>query len=219
MKLFLSFLICLLGTSCATHRMYDSAAIRNREYQTTNIALSEGGLTPTQVRAIANVSGPGHIPIPVDVSVILLKNGYVQTEVEEMFAYDLVQELQESENIQRVTLLPDFLIPSAFSFDAIQELGIRAQTEFVLVFDIDAAEFFHWRSFLAGEHEIVSSISFIMVDSASGALLTTDRLRSSQMYKTRMFKAGEQEAAQKQIFAEQAALMASKFDSLFGGAN
>lgn len=153
----------------------------------------------------------------MDVAVLLVTNGYIDARLQDMFAYDLVQGLKKSGKIDRVTLLPDFLIPEEISFDTIQELGVRSLSEYVLVFDLDATRLFRWTKVLTGQYEVHSSISFIMVDSGTSAMLAADRLYSVQAYEERLFEVGELERAQRTLFSEQAKLLGEKLDALFGG--
>lgn len=134
-----------------------------------------------------------------------------------MFAYDLVQELKKSSKIGRVTLLPAFLIPEQVSFSTIQELGVRALSEYVLVFYWDASEFFRWTAIAVGKYEVDSTVSFIVVDSGTSAMLTADRLHSTEQYTENLFKIGEQERAQKGIFSQQAKLLGRRLDALLSG--
>ena len=172
-------------------------------------------MTAEQIKAITSTQPPK--TFPVDVSVIIIKSGYIETRHEDMFSYNIVQELKSSDKINRVTLVPGFLIPQTITFDTLQELGIRSLSEYVLVFYLDASEFFRWTTVASSKYEINSSISFILVDSGTSAILTADRLVSSEEYKENLFKIGEQDKARKQIFSEQAKLLAEKLDALFDG--
>lgn len=207
--------LALVVAGCASHRMYDAAQFRDRALQYKRLALHENGLTAEQIKVISSTEPPK--TFPVDVSVIFIKNGDIDTRLEDMFAYDLVQGLKKSDKIDRVTLVPGFLVPESISFNTIQELGVRSLSEYVLVFYLDASEFFRLTTVLSGEHEVNSSISFILVDSGTSAMLTADRLHSTEKYKESIFRVGEQEKAQKVIFAEQAQLLGKKLDALFSG--
>jgi len=209
------YIMAILMTGCASHRMYDTAQFRDREIQHKQVALHEGGLTAEQIKVISSTQPPD--TFPVDVSVIIIKNGYIDTRLEEIFSYGLVQELKSSEKISRITLVPNFLIPDNLSFNTIQELGVRSLSEYVLVFYLDASEIFRWTAILSSKYEVSSSISFILVDSATSAMLTADRLYSTEQYKENLFEIGEQEKAQKAIFSEQSQLLGKKLDSLFKG--
>lgn len=214
MTRFIPLVLLALIAGCAEHRMYDTAKFRTQKQDYTRIALHEDGLTQDQIEVISSTRPPQEFP--VDVSVILLKNGYIDTRLEEMFAYDLVQQLKDSDRIDRVTLVPDYLVPENVSFEAIQELGVRSLSDYVLVFYLDASEFFRWTAIATSKWEVNSSISFILVDSGTSAMLTADRLHSTQQYRTNLFKVGEQEKAQKTIFSEQAGLLGRKLGELFG---
>lgn len=209
----LAMVVCLAG--CTTHRAYNAAQFREGAIQYKRVALHKDGLTAEQIKVISSTQPPK--TFPVDVSLILIKNGYVDARLEDMFAYDLVQGLKKSDKINRVTLIPSFLVPENVSFSAIQELGVRSLSEYVLVFYLDASELFRWTAILSSKCEINSSIAFILVDSGTSAMLTADRLQSSAQYKGNLFEIGEQEKAQKAVFSEQAQLLGEKLDKLFKG--
>ena len=68
---------------------------------------------------------------------------------------------------------------------------------------------------LQTKYEINSSITFLMVDSYTSAMLTADKLYSTQEYKNNLSELEEQRKAQKIIFTEQSTLLAKKISQLF----
>jgi len=205
--------VMLLLVGCATHNPYGAAEFREAPVQYERVALHEKGLTAEQIATISATRPPAELP--VDVALLIITNHYVEPRIEEMFTYGLVQGLKSSEMFDRITLVPDFLIPEELGFAAIQELGVRSLSEYVLVFHLDASEVFRWTELFSSKYELSSAISYIVVDSGTSAMLTADRLHSTHEYKDRLFERGEEEEAQKAILTEQAQLLSSQLDALF----
>lgn len=210
----MSFLIALLSLSaCAAHESYDTAQFREREIEYSQIALDKDGLSQKQIEVITSTKPPKSFPI--DIAIVILKNGYINPQMEDTFTYNVIQEFNKSKKIKRITLIPDFLVPNPISFNAIQELGVRSLSEYIIVFNMDGSELFKWTSIIKDKHEITSSVNFIIVDSFTSAMLTSDKLYSTQEYDKKLFELGEQRKAQKILFTEQAKLLAKKIDTLF----
>jgi hypothetical protein len=127
----------------------------------------------------------------------------------------LVSELQKNEKIARVIPVPTFLIPQKINFAKIQELGIRTMSEYVLVLYVDANTLFKWTVILETEYEIESIIDFLLVDSQTTAIIATDKLYSSVLYRANIFKPKEKEKEEIEIFSEQAEILGQKMRSLF----
>lgn len=211
-------LIAILLFSCApTHQLYGTSQLRQRGMEYKEITLNKEGLTPAQIKAISSTKPPSSFP--VDISIIFIKDGYIDSEVENIFAYNIAQELSKSKRIKRITLIPDLLVPDPINFSSIQELGVRSLSEYVLIFDLKAGEVFNWTKIYKTEFEIKSSINFILVDSYTTAILASDKLYSTHKYKEKIFELGERREAQKIIFSEQGKLLAEKIDKLFSGEN
>lgn len=207
--------ILSLSYGCATHRAYDTSQFRQRDVQYEKIALNKDGLTREQIKVISSTKPPK--TFPVDISLILLKNGYINSTAEDIFVRNIIKGLSKSRKIKRVTVIPDFLVAQPVSFNTIQELGVRSLSEYVVVFYLDARELFTWTKIIETQYEINSAIAFILVDSYTSAMLTSDKLYSTQKYKKKMFALGEQKKAQETLFSEQAALLGKKINRLFGG--
>jgi len=123
--------------------------------------------------------------------------------------------LRKYEKIARVIPVPTFLIPQKINFAKIQELGIRTMSEYVLVLYLDASTLFKWTVIIETEYEIESIVDFLLVDSQTTAIIATDKLYSSVLYRANIFKPGEREKAEIEIFAEQGEILGEKMKGLF----
>lgn len=208
---FLGISLAIVG--CASHHRYGTAEFRERGVDITKLALDEDGLTEKQIEVISSTKPP--VEYPIDIAVIFLKNGYIGSKSEDIFAYEFTQRLKSSPKVDRITLIPDFLVPQRLSFNSMQELGIRSLSEYVVVFNLDSDELFKWTKIVESKFEINSSISYIIVDSYTSAMVTSDRLFSKQEYIGQLFKLEEREQAQKQLFQEQARILSENLDALF----
>jgi hypothetical protein len=206
-------LVILVISGCARHSAYDTAQFREREYQTGGITFTEGGLSESQIRAITSTRPP--TSFPVDLSLILVKNGYVESEMEQLFVKNVIDGLKASDKVDRIVPIPKFLLPRQLSFSAIQELGVRTLTEYVIVLIVDAESLFNYTEILKTQYRINSTVDFILVDSQTTAILTSDRLFSETVYNDNLFNVGEERKAQNEIFAEQGAVLGSNISKLF----
>ena len=215
-----SIFIAMLATAltisgCATHRGYDTARMRQREYAVNRIALTQGGLTREQIRAITSTRPPEKFPL--DVCIILMKNGPLEAEDEHLFVSIVAGELRKSERIDRVVPVPEFLLPGQLTFAGIQELGIRSLTEYVLVFVIDTESFFRWTKVLETKYEIASVVDFFVVDPQTTAIMASDRVLSTVAYEQNLFRLGEKRKALAEVFEEQGKVVGSKMAALLDG--
>ncbi len=208
-------LLAAVLAGCTGHRVYDTAQFRERPVRYDRIALHENGLTTEQIAAISATPPPA--AFPVDVCVLVVRGGYVDARLESMFLHALVGELQASGRIDRVTPIPSFLVPERISFNALQEIGVRSLSEYVLVLHLDASEFYRRTSIVSGRYEVGSSVSFLLVDSGTAALLTADRLDSTEAYRENPLRPGGQQEAQAAVFAAQAKRLGAKLDALLRG--
>jgi len=215
MKYLLVFIILLsiIITGCATHSSYDTAQFRNDEFVTGTITLQEGGLSKEQIESITSTQPPADFPI--DVAVIIITDGYRRSNAEQIFISKVIENLKGTQIIDRIVPIPDFLLTSTVSFTTIQELGVRTLCEYVIVFVIDSDKFFNWTMILRTEYEISSVIDFILVDSQTTAVLASDKLFSETIYNNDLFKSGEMEKAEHEIFGEQADVFSEKILNLF----
>lgn len=207
-------LAILVFAGCATHGGYGEARFREREYGVNRIALTNGGLTREQIRIITSTRP--HESFPLDISIIVIEDGRLEAEVEQLFVSSVTAELLQSNRIDRVVPVPAFLLPGQLTFSGIQELGIRTLTEYVLVFVIDTESFFRWTKVLDTKYEIVSIVDFFLVDPQTTAIMASDRLLSTLAYEQNLFKTGERKKALEEVFAEQGRVVGEKLAVLFG---
>ena len=102
----LIFIIAFSG--CASHRSYDSSQFRDREIQYSQIALDKDGLSQKQIEVITSTKPPESFP--VDIAIIILKNDYIDPQIEDTFTYNIIRDLKKSNKIKNITLIPDFLV-------------------------------------------------------------------------------------------------------------
>jgi phosphoribosyl-dephospho-CoA transferase len=212
-KILLLGLLAAILLGCATHSGYDTFQARESEYTTGSIALQEGGLTSEQIEAIRRTRLTSDYP--VDISLILIRNGYIDPEQEKILISSVVDRLKKNDKIARVIPVPDFLVPQKINFAKIQELGIRTLSEYVLILYLDARTLFKWTVIIETEYEIESVIDYLLVDSQTTAIMATDKLYSKVLYKANIFKPHEREKAQEEIFSEQGEILGEKMKNLF----
>lgn len=210
---FLVGLLILLPACTAKHSLYGTASMRDRIYSINRIALTKGGLTSDQIKTISSTRLPTKYPI--DISIIVIKNGYIAAETEQQLISNVTREMQSSDNIKRVVPIPEFLLPDEITFSGIQELGIRTLTEYVLVFVIDTESLFKWTKIVKTKYEITSLVDFFLVDPQTTAIMASDKIFSKITYDQDIFKLGEKEKAQEEIFTEQGKIIGEKLATLF----
>ena len=206
-------IITILLSACASHRSYETSQFREREIQYSQIALDKDGLSHEQIKVITSTKPPESYPFYI--AIIILKNGYIDPQIEDTFTYNIVNELNKSKKIKRITIIPEYLVATPINFNAIQELGVRSLSEYIIVFNIDGSELFKWTTIIKGKYELTSSVDFIIVDSFTSAMLASDKLYSTQEYFENLFELDEKRKAQKVLFTEQSKLMANEIDVLF----
>jgi uncharacterized protein YceK len=214
MKIMILLLVALvLVSGCATHSRYDSARLREREYTVDKIALTQGGLSESQIRQISSTVLP--TTFPIDLSTILVNLDYIESETEQQLMSNVIREMQTSDKIDRVVPIPEFLLPDKINFAVIQELGIRTLTEYVVVFIIESETVFKWTKIIDTEYETSSEVDFFLVDPKTTAILASDKLYSTIRYKTKIFEREEKEKAMKELFTEQGKILGEILSDLF----
>jgi hypothetical protein len=204
--------VLLLFTGCGGYAL-ETAEIRERDYNVSKVTLTQNGLSQTEINSISLTKYPKEFP--VDLSFIVMKDYYVDNSMEQIFLKNIVDSLKLSKKIDRIVPLPRFLIPQEISFPKIQELGIRSLTEYVVVFNINSETFFHIEELINSKIEITSAIDFILVDSKTTAIVAADKLYSSLLYDTQVFKDTNKRKAQEEIFSEQGKAFSKIIAGLF----
>ena len=219
MKLFISLILISLVMSCASNREYNTSSFKYKSRPTPkNIALNPNGLTAEQIKAISSTKPPKDFPI--DISVIFLTDGYIDSDLKDTLEYGIIQELKKNNQIKRITIIPDFIVPRDIGFSSIQELGIRSLSELVIVFNMNSSDVFQeYKLFKGTKIKVTSKIDYMIIDSYTSAILTTDRLFSEKIYNEEIFKDGEKAEAIREIFKEQAVILGSSINSLFKNAS
>jgi hypothetical protein len=204
--------VLLLFTGCGGYAL-ETAEIRERDYNVSKVTLTQNGLSQAEINSISQTKYPKEFP--VDLSIIVMKDYYVDNSMEQIFLKNIVDSLKLSKKIDRIVPLPRFLIPQEISFPKIQELGIRSLSEYMVVFNIDSETFFHIEELINSKIEITSAIDFILVDSKTTAIVAADKLYSSLLYDTQVFKDTNKRKAQEEIFSEQGKAFSKIIAGLF----
>jgi len=210
-KLLLLVFVLSLGACAATHETYDTAQFRDEGMKVGKIVPIEGGLSEKQVEFIASTNPPSIFP--VDVS-ILIVGDRLDTRVENLLIGNSIKGLKKSKNISRIVPIPKFLVPETLSFASIQELGVRALSEYIIVLSLDSRDYFNWTRIVDSQYEIISDIEFIVVDTSTSAIVLSDKLHSNNIYRTNLFKSEERKKAELEVFGEQGTLLGNKISRL-----
>ncbi len=189
----------------------ETAQMRDRDFNVSKITLTQNGLSQSEINSISQTKYPTEFP--VDLSIVLMKDYYVDNSMEQIFLKNIVDSLKSSDKIERIIPIPRFIVPSEISFSRIQELGIRSLSEYVAVFNIDTDTFFKIGEIFNSKIEITSTIDFILVDSRTTAIVAADKLHSSIIYDAQVFKNTNKRKAQEELFSEQG----SAFSKIISG--
>ena len=172
----LVFVIVAIGVlcGCAGHQSYDTAQLREREFRAEGVTIDVEGLSPAQISSISATRPPASLP--VDIALMLVKESRIPIEMEELLLLNVIANVQGTPAVQRVTPIPRLLRPVSFTWAAIQELGIRTLSEYVVILSVDSERLMKWTKILDTKFEITSRIDFMVVDSRTTAVVGTDRL-------------------------------------------
>jgi hypothetical protein len=208
-------LLALILTACNS-ATYGTAEFRDRAYNLGTLAISEDGLTAEQIRVLTSTKPPSDFP--VDVALIVMKNHYLDDEVEHLLVSGLVNGVKACSQIGRITPIPRFLVPGTLGYPAIQELGIRTLSEYVLVLSINPDVFFKSTKIIESKYKISSAVDVLLLDAQTTAILTADRLYSFKIYTDNILGTDEEEAAKIELFSLQGKLLGEKLAELFNRA-
>lgn len=206
------FVFSYFLAGCASYSL-ETAEMRDRDFNVNKITLTQNGLSQSEINSISQTKYPTEFPI--DFSIVLMKDYYVDNSMEQIFLKNIVDSLKVSDKIDRIVPIPRFLVPKEISFPRIQELGIRSLSEYVAVFNIDTDTFFHIEELINSKIEITSTIDFVLVDSRTTAIVASDKLHSNIIYDTQVFKNTNKRKAQEEIFAEQGRAFSKIISGIF----
>lgn len=206
------FISSYLFVGCGGYAL-ETAQMRDRDLNVSKITLTQNGLTQAEINSISQTKFPTEFPI--DFSIVLMKDYYVDNSMEQIFLKNIVDSLKSSDKIDRIVPIPRFLVPTEISFQKIQELGIRSLSEYVAVFKIDTETFFKIENILDSKIEITSAIDFVLVDSRTTAIVASDKLYSNILYDTQVFKNTNKRKAQEELFAEQGRAFSKIISGIF----
>lgn len=210
--LFALVVATIFNIGCGTHQIYETSKFNNEGLVVSKVALSKGGLTNQQIKTIAATKPPSKFPL--NLAVIFVVDSQVSNEVMNEISYEVISSLKKIDKIGRLTVIPNYIVPENLNFSAIQELGIRSLSEYVLVINLSGRNVFQWTAIVESKFELQSDIEYLFVDSFTTAMLTSDRLISKQVYTSNMFSVGEEKKARSQLFAEQGNLLEKNIDRL-----
>jgi len=215
-KVFFSLILITFFASCASSRSSETAAFRSKTYKVNmrNIALNPNGLSAEQIKAISATKPPQNFP--VDIAIIFISDGYIPNDLKEELQHGVIQGLKRSTRIDRITIIPKFIIPNNLSFASIQELGIRSLSELVIVFHMDGNSVYEeYKIFSANKIKVSSKVDYMIIDSKTSAILATEELYSEQVYEDKVFEHDEDRVAIKNIILDQTKILSTSINILF----
>jgi len=210
-------ILTIFNTGCGTHQMYATSKFNNEGLRVSRVALNKEGLSNEQIKVIAATKPP--VSFPLNLSVIFVVNSPVSNEIINELSFEVVSALKRIDKVGRITVIPDYLVPANLSFNAIQELGIRSLSEYVLVVNLDSRNLFRWTAIFQTKYEVQSDIDYLLVDSFTTAILASDKLVSKQLYLSNPFETGKEKEARNQLFVEQGKLLESNLYSLLNSSS
>lgn len=213
-KIILILIIPFLFLGCAT-QSYNTARFRDSDYTASNIAVSEGSLSQSQINAIMATD----FPPAEDVSV-----SYFYTNIDDYYrnddfdpSFEVIESLKQVYRVSRIVPIPDALMGATLDIDTIQQIGIRTLSEYSLVLIGDSSKSFFSYKTPAGSYIYESELDFLLIDNRTTAIIATDKLFSEMEIETQLFSDENYEMARKAMYLEQAALLAEKLNALFEG--
>lgn len=178
-----------------------------------NFALSPNGLTREQIDAILATRFPPDKPVSVAVFYIVKGSYYGGMSYYPVPA--IVRRLNDSDTIKRIVPIPEFLLPSPLTLDAVQQIGIRTLSEYSLIFYGDASKVFFSYKSPFGHYMISSTLEYLMVDNRTTAIIASDKLFSEMQTPVEIFTDKEYQKQMAQMYEEQAKLLSNQLEALF----
>ena len=213
MKNFCLLIFFVFMISCG--RSYDTLQTRDRDFKANKIQLSTNNLSAEQIKHILNTKITKNFP--VDLSLVIKKDYYVTESDEFLFTKTMITSMKKIEKIKRIVPIPEFITPEKLDFSTIQELGVRALTEYIILFDFSSNRYFNWHFISPSEVTLTSTIDYLVIDSQTGAIVASDKLQSYKTYKRNLFTDGNYEKVKKEFFISQGEELGNKLGELFGG--
>jgi len=214
-KYFGCFLISFLFfAGCTTApSSYDSFSYRESNFNETDVAISEKGLSVEQINSILSTKFPPRNTVSLAVIFLYRYNSYSANN--NGLSYYIMNEGKNINRVEKFVPIPRIFIPSRLSFDNIQELGIRSLCEYTLIFYNNSYRTMTFSQFLSGEYKFESDIEFSLIDNQTTAIIASDRLYSSLIKKRTLLSSQDIEEAEDEIYTLQAKLLTEKLNILF----
>ena len=157
-------LLSVLSIGCASKApsVYDSFSYRTNDFNETNIAVSEKGLSRDVISNILATKFPPENEVSIAVIFLYRYNSYTGTN--NGLSYYIMNEGKNINNVEKFVPVPRIFIPQKLTFDIIQELGIRTLCEYTLLFYNNSNRTMTFSQFIHGEFKFESDIEFSLID-------------------------------------------------------
>jgi hypothetical protein len=192
---------------------YNSFSYRDSNFNETNVTISEKGLSAEQVNSILATKFPPRNTVSLAVIFLYRYNSYSANN--NGLSYYIMNEGKNINRVEKFVPIPRIFIPSKFTFDSIQELGIRSLCEYTLIFYNNSNRTMTFSQFLRGEFKFESDIEFSLIDNQTTAIIASDRLYSSIIKERTLLSNQDIEEAEDEIYTLQAKLLTEKLTILF----
>ena len=200
--------------SCSSApKSYDSFSYRTSDFEETNLAISEKGLSKELIEAILSTKFPPSSD--VSIAVIFLYNYRSYNANNSGLPYYIMNQGKSINNVEKFVPVPRIFIPRNLTFETIQELGIRSLCEYTLIFYNNSNRTMTFSQWLSGEFKFESDIEFSLIDNQTTAIIASDRLYSSIIKKRTSLSNKDIEEAEDEIYTLQANLLTEKLNLLF----
>ena len=208
-------LLSVLSIGCASKApsVYDSFSYRTNDFNETNIAVSDKGLSRDVISNILSTKFPPENEVSIAVIFLYRYNSYTGTN--NGLSYYIMNEGKNINNVEKFVPVPRIFIPPKLTFDIIQELGIRTLCEYTLLFYNNSNRTMTFSQFIHGEFKFESDIEFSLIDNQTTAVIASDRLYSNIIKKRSFLNDTDVEEAEDEIYTLQAKLLTEKLNKLF----
>ena len=204
----------LLFIGCASApESYDSFSHRTGDFNTTDLTISEKGISREMMETILSTKFPPDNN--VSIAVIFLYNYRSYNANNSGLSYYIMNQGRNINHVEKFVPIPRIFIPRNLTFETIQELGIRSLCEYTLIFYNNSNRTMTFAQWLSGEFKFESDIEFSLIDNQTTAIIASDRLYSSLIKKRQSLSGKDIEEAEDEIYTLQANLLAEKLNELF----